>query len=222
MSQPQPPPQDTPNVHFGKRSKWVPRVLILIGVLAAACTETWRYMLIYNSQTDRLACYVATSLVVLYWLAIMGWDTWVRAGDREAIWKLSPKSMNQSFKTYAMVPASFCVLAFVTWPVLVLIFWMFELEYIFPITPDHLLPRLATILVAALVAFVLGRWAVKRLHIRFLANLRDRQICYQCSYDLRGNPLATCPECGFDNQSLYESVQTPDAQSPRASIADKY
>ena len=40
-------------------------------------------------------------------------------------------------------------------------------------------------------------WLSRRVKRRFRATMAQRLICWQCGYDLRGNPTATaCPECG--------------------------
>ena len=54
--------------------------------------------------------------------------------------------------------------------------------------------------VIAAIALVVGigtYWFQKCVKRRLIRMLRRRQLCFDCGYDLRGNPAAeSCPECG--------------------------
>jgi len=54
------------------------------------------------------------------------------------------------------------------------------------------------ILAAVTAAFtLLAVWLSGIARRRLLRVVAQRHLCFNCGYDLRGNPAAPCPECGW-------------------------
>lgn len=139
---------------------------------------------------------------MLFYLAI-----WNFAGDRVDRWQSHPQYLDMAIRNLARMPAIMCGVLLVFTP----LWWWVMVHYEYRLAwelSDRLLQVVLGVQAVGLVAMCVAGWGFNRLvRPRFLANVRERHICYQCSYDLRGTPSGQCPECGFDQQSQVGKLQ---------------
>lgn len=140
--------------------------------------------------------------IFICWILLLGLEYWLVADNRRKKWHVTPRHIHRQCKKYPYIPAvSLAVLTlvmFTGWLIACMLGQAKGLAHM-PIDLIKLLV-LSAILIPG--ATVFGALASRCFSRRFLINFHERQICYECSYDMRGKPHGQCPECGFDQQTI--------------------
>ncbi len=182
-----------------RSKRWYNRVFVVIaGATLISHITTFVLMKVSLDLWKRWVWLTGTSTAV-FGCAMCVWILWlsplIESRDRRVRWDATPRKMLGAWRSMVWLPA-LGTLGFATLGPL--IGWGLAMLERQPIDDYISLQLIAvTLAVAApctVIALVLDRCIGQQLN----DNVSCRKVCFDCGYDLRGNPDATaCPECGW-------------------------
>lgn len=139
-------------------------------------------------------------MFIVFWIVPLGilWLSWVRpffaAPEMDPRTDVAPRLRYQSLRGFIWMPCVLFVIAGCMMYVPFLIAGLRKNDWYWN---DRRLIVGIYCLAIALVAGLFG-WALSfPVYDKLRRTSRKRNVCFECGYDLRANPDAPCPECGF-------------------------